>query len=212
LFGADDAPAALLPNGHVLFTADAGPTVGTFAPPTELFDFDPDTDTIVEVPSPIPDLRGIPAYYTRMLILPTGQVLFSDADTQLWVYTPSGFVRNKSRPRIGAIKYRGAGIFTLKGRRLNGQSAGSAYGDDVESDENYPIVSLTDENGNVFYGRTTNWSTTDVATAALRETVDFTLPPSLVKPGIYTVTVSGAGISSFNPVSIRITAKQIASR
>jgi hypothetical protein len=34
LFAPDDAPSAILPNGHVIFTADAGPTLGTFSQPT----------------------------------------------------------------------------------------------------------------------------------------------------------------------------------
>lgn len=56
LFGADDAPAAVLPSGHVLFAADAGPTLGVFSQPTQLFDFDPDTNSISSVASPTPDL------------------------------------------------------------------------------------------------------------------------------------------------------------
>jgi hypothetical protein len=38
------------------------------------------------------------------------------------------------------VKYGGSGVFTLQGVRMNGPSVGSSYGDDVESDENYPIV------------------------------------------------------------------------
>ena len=30
-----------MPSGHVLLAADASPTLGTFHPPTQLFDFDP---------------------------------------------------------------------------------------------------------------------------------------------------------------------------
>ena len=210
LFGADDAPAAVLPNGHVLFTADAGPTLNVFDPPTEVFDFDPDTNAISPVDSPTSDLNSIPAFVTRMLILPTGQVLFSDSDTQLWAFTPTGAAPQNLRPRIEGMKYGGAGVFSLTGQQLNGQSAGSNYGDDVETDQNYPIVSLADKDGHVFYARTTNWSTTEVATKVFRETVNFTLPASLVTPGIYRVSVSGAGISSVASVALRITAEEIA--
>ena len=38
-FGADDAPGAILPNGHVLFTAD----IPLFHSPTHMFEFDPTT-------------------------------------------------------------------------------------------------------------------------------------------------------------------------
>ena len=39
---ADDAPAAILPNGHFIFTADTP----LFNGPTQLFDFDPVANTI----------------------------------------------------------------------------------------------------------------------------------------------------------------------
>jgi len=210
LFGADDAPAGVLPNGHVIFTADAGPTLKVFDPPTQVFDFDPDANTISQIASPTSDLASLPAFVTRMLILPTGQLLFSDSDTQLWVYTASGEPKQNLKPSVEGIKYQGGGIFTLTGMRLNGQNAGSNYGDDVETDENYPIVSLMDKDGKVFYARTTNWSITEVALKTFRETVDFTLPSSLNKTGVYKVTAIGAGISSISSPALRITADQIA--
>jgi len=209
-FGADDAPAAVLPSGHVLFAADAGPTVGVFGNPTQLFDFDPDTDTISAVPAPTTDLAFVPAYVNRMLILPTGQVIFSDTDMQLFLYTPAGSAPNLLRPRVEGIKYNGGGVFTLSGQQLNGQNAGSNYGDDVETDQNYPIVSLSDKFGHVFYARSANWSTTGVGTKTFRETVNFTLPSSLVTPGVYKVTVSGAGISSVSSPALNVTAAMIA--
>jgi len=43
--GADDAPGAVLPNGHVLFAADTP----LFNAPTEIFDFDPVANTITDV-------------------------------------------------------------------------------------------------------------------------------------------------------------------
>jgi hypothetical protein len=210
LFGADDAPAATLPNGHVLFTADAGPTLSTLHSPTQVFDFDPDANTITQVVSPTSGLNSIPAFVTRMLILPTGQALFSDSARQLFVFTPNGAPPQNLRPSIEGIKYQGGGVFTLAGKRLNGQNAGSNYGDDVETDENYPIVSLTDKAGNVFYARTTNWSITEVALKTFRETVDFTLPASLTEPGVYQVTAIGAGISSISSPALHITADEIA--
>jgi len=212
-FGADDAPGAVTPNGHVIFAADAGPTLGTFHGPAQLFDFDPNTNTLSSVPSPTPHLDdpNFPAYVLRFLVLPTGQVLMTDSvDGKVYVYNPPGDAPNLLRPRIEGIKYDGHGVFTLSGQQLNGQNAGSAYGDDSESDSNYPIVSLTDNSGHVFYARTTNWSSTGVGTSTARETVDFTLPASLTKDGVYFVTVSGAGISSVAPVAVHVTAAMIA--
>jgi hypothetical protein len=204
LFGADDAPGAVLPNGHVLFTADAGPTLGIFTPPTEVFDYNPSTNTITQVSSPDPNLPFEPSFPTRELVLPTGQVLFSDGGAQLYVYTPDGSASLLSRPIVTNVTV-SQGVYTLTGVQLNGQSAGSTYGDDAESDENYPIVSLKNAaTGQVFYARTFNWSNTGVQTGLFNpETVNFTLPAGMPK-GIYLLTESGAGVQSLVPIPILI--------
>jgi hypothetical protein len=198
LFGADDAPAAVLPsNGHVLFAADAGPTTGVFSGPTELFEYDPTSNKLTQVASPDQNLNEPldASYLSRMLVLPNGQVLFSDSvSTQLWVYTPNGAPPDHWQPHIQSVTYNGNGIYTLTGTQLNGLSAGAAYGDDAEMDSNYPIVSLSDGR-QVFYARSFNWSNTGVATGDAVETVNFVLP-SGVPAGTYDLTVSGAGISS----------------
>lgn len=273
-FGADDAPGAILPNGHVMFAADAGasgfsssgnitngsavitniPSTailqvfwsvsgkgipggsyivsvdspsqvtissaatatttadkiswgGTFSNPTELFDFDPRANTITQVTSALPD-ANLPfegSYPTRMLILPTGQLLFSDDSAQLWVYTSSGEANPFLQPFITNISYLGGGKFRLSGFQLDGQSAGAAYGDDDQMDSNYPIIRMVNPGGNVFYARSFNWSKITVGQGY--ETVDFTLNPGLT-PGDYSVIVSGAGISSF-PAFIRISESEV---
>jgi hypothetical protein len=275
-FGADDAPAAILPNGHVIFAADAGPAVvnssgnitagskiitnipttatfqvfwgvsglgipsgayitsvdsptqvhisanatstvagdaiswgGTFSNPTQLFDFNPATNTISPVSPAIPDSNLLyeGAYPTRMLVLPTGQLLFSDSTAQLWIYTPDGVPNPAYRPAISGVAYSGGGNFTLTGLRLNGQSAGASYGDDDQMNSNYPIVRMATSTGKVYYARTSHWSKTGVDGGASSETVNFTLDPA-VTPGNYTLVVIGAGIASF-PVAINITAAEV---
>ncbi|MGH7139023.1 MAG: kelch repeat-containing protein, partial [Pirellulales bacterium] len=54
LMGADDAPAAVLPNGNVLFTADSV-SKGAYQPPTAIFDYDPVANTITQV-ADLPDM------------------------------------------------------------------------------------------------------------------------------------------------------------
>jgi len=269
-FGSDDGPAAILPNGHVIFAADAGasgftssgnitagsPVItgipstailqvfwpvtgkeipggsyivsvdspsqvtisnkatatksgdaiswgGIFSFPTELFDFDPRNSRITQVTSALPD-GNLPfegAYPTRMLILPTGQLLFSDASSQLWVYTSSGQPNPQLRPIITKVSYLGGGRFRLTGFQLNGQSSGAAYGDDDQMDSNYPIIRMVNLSGNVFYARAFGWSKIGVGDDG-QETVDFTPNPA-VTPGDYSLIVSGAGISS-SPTFIHI--------
>ena len=211
LFGADDAPLAILPTGHVLLAADAGPTLGAYSPPTELFDFDPTAGTISPVYPAINDpFLDSNAYQMSMLMLPTGQLLFADGSYQLWVYTPSGSANTVYQPVITKVKYDGPGVFTLTGTQLNGQSAGANYGDDAQMDENYPIVSLANSSGQVFYCRTTDWSLVGVASGTTPETVKFTLN-SGVTAGSYNLIVSGAGISSA-PFHINITASELGSQ
>ena len=87
--GADDAPAAELPNGHVLFAADTS-TPGLFTKPTLLFDFDPVANTITQVTTPaaVTSALNKAAFLDRMLVLPNGDVLLSMSDNTLWEYTP----------------------------------------------------------------------------------------------------------------------------
>ncbi len=263
-FGADDAPGAILPNGHVIFAADAGasqftssgnitagsPVItgipstailqvfwsvsgpgipggayiasvdstsqvtinspatattsgdaiswgGTFSLPTELFEFDPLRNSIHQITAALPD-GNLPfegSYPTRMLILPTGQLLFSDSSSQLWVYTSEDAPNPFLRPIITNVNYQGGGKFRLSGLQLDGQSSGAAYGDDDQMDSNYPIVRMVDSHGNVLYARTSNWSKIAVGADGI-ETVDFTPNPEAT-PGNYWLIVSGAGISSF---------------
>jgi hypothetical protein len=207
-FGADDAPGAVLPNGHVMFAADAGPSRGTFSPPTLLFDFDPTSNAISPLLEPAPDLlRFTSAYVTRMLVLPTGQVLFSNGSSQMWAYTPDGGPDPAKLPVINSVAYNGGGLFTLTGLHLNGQSAGAAYGDDAQMNSNYPIIRMIDATGNVFYARSSNWSSI-VEGGTTPEAVNFTLNPGVTR-GDYTLIVSGAGLSSL-PATIHITGDEIA--
>jgi hypothetical protein len=270
-FGADDAPGAILPNGHVIFAADAGasgftssgniiagssvitgiPSTalfqvfwsvsgtgipggayiasvdspsqvtisspatastsgdaitwgGTFSNPTELFEFDPLRNSIHQITSALPD-ANLPfegSYPTRMLILPTGQLLFSDSSSQLWVYTSEDAPNPFLRPFITNVNHLGGGKFRLTGLQLDGQSSGAAYGDDDQMDSNYPIIRMVDSHGNVLYARTSNWSKIAVGQDGI-ETVDFTPNPE-VTPGNYWLIVSGAGISSFPfPIEIK---------
>jgi hypothetical protein len=210
IFGADDAPSAEMPSGHVLLAADAGPSQGTFSGPTELFDFDPATRTVAPVQPPFPRPQALTgsAFGMNMLVLPTGQILVSLGSTALYLYTPDGVAPKASQPTIGKLTYTGSGKFTLQGKQLDGVSAGAAYGDDNQMDENYPIVRLTSTtDGTVYYARSTNWSKVSVADTSV-QTVDFTLKAG-TPAGNYAIVVSGAGVQS-NPSCITITPKEAA--
>jgi hypothetical protein len=193
--GADDAPGAVLPNGHVIFAADTP----LFHGPTQLFDFDPVANTITAMTS-LPagltsELSGA-AYTDRMLVLPSGQVLFGNGNSsQLWLYTPAGAPSDSWRPTVSSVTANGTGgTYTLTGTQLNGLSEGAAYGDDAEMSSNYPVVQLTDSSGNVSFARTFGW-TPGVATGSSLTSTQFTLPSGLA-PGVYSLEAIANGIAS----------------
>jgi hypothetical protein len=206
-YGADDAPSAILPDGHVIFLADAGPFRGTFSPPAHMFDFDPSNNTITDITSTLPSalqsqLASQSAYQARMLMLPNGQLLLAPDNqggggNKLYVFTPSDGVGDPSwQPIVTSVTDDGGGKYTLTGRQINGISQGASYGDDAEADTNYPIVQLTDLSGHVFYAKTTNWTPGVSAVGdTTSRSVDFQMPAGL-PAGFYFLTVSGAGIAS----------------
>jgi len=150
---------------------------------------------------PSPSFEG-PPYVSRMLTLPNGQILWSDATTQLYVYTPDGSPDAAWKPAITDITANADGAYLLTGTQLNGISEGAAYGDDAEMSSNYPIVQLTDAHGRVYDARTFNWSNTGVATGATPVTTEFTLPAG-TPTGNYSLTVVANGIAS-DPVSFTV--------
>lgn len=92
--GADDAPAAELPNGQVMFMVDTTPNSRA---PTEIYVYDPVANTLTQQTSsnttipPSLAYSGQGAFLFYMLDLPNGDVLMSSSTgRQLWEYTPSG--------------------------------------------------------------------------------------------------------------------------
>jgi hypothetical protein len=191
-FGANDAPAAMLPNGKVLLAVGPQPN---FDVPTVLYEYDPATNSLTDVTPSNPDLSNTYPFITRMLVLPTGQVLFADSTNQLAVYTPDGSPQNAWRPSIVNVANLSPRNYVLTGTQINGLSQGASYGDDAEMDSNYPIVQLTAPGGSVYYSRTTNWTDTGVATGATLVTTQFTTPLGLPYQ-TYQLRVIANGIAS----------------
>ncbi|HEY3969612.1 MAG TPA: kelch repeat-containing protein [Planctomycetaceae bacterium] len=193
-FLADDAPGAMLPNGHFIFAADSPP--GIFTAPTKIFDFDPVANTITDV-TPAgalgTTLNSQPAFLERMLVLPSGGIMMSASNNQLYEYTPTGSANTAWAPTVSNVTLNGT-TFTLTGTQLTGLSQGASYGDDAESDSNYPIIRITTSGGTVKYAKSFNW-TPGVATGSAVVTTQFTMPPGF-GPGTYTLNVITNGIAS----------------
>jgi hypothetical protein len=153
-----DGPAALLPDGNVLCDTSI-----PFNPGAYFFEFD--GTNLNQVPAP-PNAPFEPSFYGRMLVLPTGQIFFTDGSADVEIYTPVGSPDSHWAPRIhsspGTVT-RG-GSYVVSGHLFNGMSQGAAYGDDAQSATNYPLVRITNlGTGHVIYSRTHDHSSMAVA-------------------------------------------------
>jgi hypothetical protein len=108
-----------------------------------------------------------------MLVLPTGQILFTDFFF-VSVYNPSGTYDLAWAPRIQSAPatVSPGGSYVISGHGFNGMSQGAAYGDDQQSATNYPLVRITNNaTGHVFYSRTHDHSSMGVASGAFVSTL-----------------------------------------
>jgi hypothetical protein len=193
-----DGPAALLPDGNVLF--DTSP--GIYNAGTHFFEWD---GTLFHaVPGP-PNAAIDSSFYGNMVVLPTGQILFTDFSTDAELYTPSGSPCTGCAPTITSV----ASTLThaslnnvIRGTQFNGLSQGAAYGDDAQSATNFPLVRITDSADNVVYCRTHSFTTMGVATGTKIVGAEFDIP-STIALGAASLEVVTNGIAS-TAVSVTI--------
>ena len=193
-----------MPNGKVLCVA--GPvdgTAGSYLSPTFFFEFDPTTDTLARVPD-APNNTGAP-FSGRMLLLPTGEVLFSNGSNDIEAYAPDGVPQDAWRPLITDCPsdVQVGRSFTLSGTQLNGLSQAVSYGDDAQMATNYPIVRIVNNaTGHVAYCQTSGHSTMGVATGAAVHSTNVQVP-STIETGPSQLFVVANGIPSA-PVAVNV--------
>jgi hypothetical protein len=203
-----DAPAALEPNGNILFAAS--PNYRPFVSPTHFFEFSPAPNNTITQVSDNADAPSTPGFEWNFLVLPSGQILASPTQSHpgdVWIYTPVGSANSSLAPTITAISSSvlAAGVsYTVSGTQFNGLSQGAYYGDDVQANTNYPLVQVTNTtSGHVFYYKATNSSTYSIAPNAA-STATFTVPPAAqIEQGPSTLRVIANGIAS-QPVNVTI--------
>ena len=145
-----DGPAALLPDGNVLMMTSPGIyQIGSVF-------FEWDGSNLNQVPG-APNSSQDSSWYGHMLVLPTGQILFTDYSNDVEIYTSPG----SPWPGIAPLAFLTQAVlargnsYLLFGYRFNGVSQGAAYGDDYQSATNFPLVRITNQStGHVFYCRT----------------------------------------------------------
>jgi hypothetical protein len=160
-----DGPAALEPNGKVLMMTSPG----IFRTGARFFEWD--GSSLTEV-SPAPHASSDSSFYGNFVVLPTGQILFTDFFF-VSVYNPSGTYNPAWAPRIQSAPTHVApgGSYVISGNLFNGMSEGAAYGDDQQSSTNFPLVRITNNRtGHVFYSRTHDHSSMAVASSDLVST------------------------------------------
>lgn len=192
----NDCPASLLPNGKVLFTA-APYKFNDWGSPIYFLEYDPFTNAISQAPTP-PN-NGEQLYWSRLMLLPTGQVLFGPSIDNVQCYTPDGGPQEYWRPTIQDVVphcgQTGIDYYLLRGTQLNGLSQANMYGDDCYPATNYPLVRLRSiVTGDVYFGRTYDFTTMAVATGTSPQAARFDVRN--VPYGEYELCVIANGISS----------------
>jgi len=171
---AGDSWAALLPNGNVLVAGNSG----------RFYEFDGTS------------LNSTIAGYGALMMLPSGQVLVSGNQVQL--YNPTGTYLPAWAPTISASPgtiTRGS-TYSISGTQFNGLSQAASFGDEFETNTNYPLVRITNKaSKHVFYARTHNHSTMGVATGTAIVSTNFDVPAA-AETGASTLEVVANGIPS----------------
>jgi hypothetical protein len=197
-----DAPAAVLPNGNVL--CETSPLI--FQSPVTFYEFD--GSKFHQVPSPSNTGNPDTSYVGRLLVLPTGQALYTLADgnnIDAEIYTAKGTANSAWAPTITtspATVTRGQS-YTISGTQFNGLSAGAAYGDDAQMGSSYPLVRITNNaTKHIFYARTHDHSTMGVATGTKPVSTHFDVPSGM-ETGASSLVVVANGIAS-KPVAVTV--------
>jgi hypothetical protein len=156
-----DGPAALEPNGKVL----AMMSPGLFLNGCYMLEYDPTTNTFTNTTTtviPQPQDCSPPSldtsYSGHLMILPTGQILFSAFVPTVELYTPTPGVtkwtcasctpaQTLNIPSTiilpSTIMHSGSINNLVYGYQLNGLSQNNFYGDDNQYDTNFPLARIT---------------------------------------------------------------------
>ena len=194
---AADGPATLLPGGSVLFQASPG----IFNTGSRFFTWDGAKYTDVTWGNT--DAPNISSYWGNMLILPTGEILYTDFGN-VWVFQNGGKPKSAWLPQIlsAPASVQHGHTYTASGLNFNGFSQGAAYGDDIQGATNYPLVQITNRaSGQVSYARTHDHSTMGVAYSGTAST-NFDISGN-IPTGLSDLRIVCNGIAS-NPVTVNV--------
>ena len=192
-----DGPAALEPNGKMLMMTS--PLI--FNAGSIFFEWD--GINLNQVPGP-PNAPNVSCFQGHLLVLPTGQIMYTDYTNDVEIFTPAAGNYNWApSATLFALAYSRGTTFVLGGFKFNGLSQATAYGDDLQNATNYPIVRITNiATGHVFYCRTRGHSTMAVGYPGPAKT-HLDIPANMETGQSYLEVVANGIPSERYPIGIR---------
>lgn len=156
-----DGPAVVLPSGNILEQVSPG----VFNAPSHFVEVTVNANkTVSQVQVSEPSSAASQSSYEgRLVMLPTGQALWSSDVGDVQIYTPSAArVAAGTKPKIKHAKAAftvGTKNYKVSGLGFNGKTFGGYYGDDAQMATNFPLVRFTNNSSHhVCYARTHNFS------------------------------------------------------
>ena len=154
--------------------------------------------SLTDAPNP-PNGSGDSSYYGHLLMLPTGQIMFTDFSNDVELFNSAGSPYTGWNPTLllSSLVFQHGTTVKLNGTNFNGATQNNAYGDDFQDATNYPIVRFTNvATGHVFYGKTHGHST--MAVGYHGPTYTYVDIPSNIETGTTKLQVIVNGIASQN--------------
>jgi hypothetical protein len=192
-----DGPSSVLTNGQVMIPASPG----LYNTPTLYYLFNGKKLKNIAAP---PNAPNDSTYNTRLLLLPTGQILEVDGSTDIELYTAGSNGGAGTAPDITKVSktLSPGNTYKITGHRFNGMTQNNMYGDDAQEASNFPLVRITNNaSGHVVYCRT--HGTSFMGVASNRKVSTMFDVPSSIGTGASTLVVVANGVAS-RPVSVTI--------
>ncbi|HTU43204.1 MAG TPA: Ig-like domain-containing protein [Candidatus Aquilonibacter sp.] len=192
---ANDAPASIETNGNVIVMTSPPSASSAFNPPATFYEWNGTTLNTFPNPSNAPNDAS---FVGHLLLLPTGQIMFTDFSTTVEILTTAGTYQSAWQPTVTSAPadLSPGDTYSITGTQFNGLTQGSAYGDDFQDATNYPLVQLVNKaTGNVFYAKTHGHSTMAVATGSTPVSTNFDVPADM-ETGPCSLYVIANGIPS----------------
>ena len=169
---ANDAPGATEINGNAIVITS--PYTNTFSTPLTIYEWN--GTTLNSFPN-VTNASKDDSYVTHLLVLPNGQIMFTDFSTNgIEFLNSAGTYQAAWQPTITSApsSLTIGQTYQISGTQFNGVTTGAEYGDDFQANTNYPLVRIVNNStSHVFYARTHGHSTMGVATGSTPVSTNF---------------------------------------